>query len=104
MGEYIPIEPKFKEGDYIINRQAGDMMIVASITKKGYYHPKAYYGRMFDELKDVKNLNYDLQINYQKFFDLCTDEEREKMDNIIKTYKIKTNGKSKEDKVNKGKG
>ena len=26
---------------------------------------------MLDELKDVKNLSYDLQVNYQKFFELC---------------------------------
>ena len=51
---------------------------------KNYYHFKAYYGSMFNELKDVKNKLYDLQINYQKFFDLCTDEEKKKLDNMIK--------------------
>ena len=39
---------------------------------------------MFKELKDVKNQIYDLQVNYQKFFDLCTDEEKKKLDDIIK--------------------
>jgi hypothetical protein len=45
---------------------------------------KAYYGKMFDELKDVKDNSYDLQINYQKFYDLCTDEEKKKLDEMIK--------------------
>jgi hypothetical protein len=39
---------------------------------------------MFNELKDVKNKLYDLQVNYQKFFELCTDEEKKKLDDIIK--------------------
>ena len=77
-------EPKFAKGDYIINRTAGDMGIVKGITKKGYYQFKAYYDAMFNELKDLKNLNYDLQVNYQKFFELCTDEEKKKFDEIIK--------------------
>lgn len=78
------IEPKFSKGDYIINRTSGDMAIVKGITKKGYYQFSAYYGHMFGKLKDVKNFNYDLQINYQKFFDLCTDEEKKELDKIIK--------------------
>ena len=78
------IEPKFNPGDYIINRASGDMAIVDKVTKKGYYHFKAYYGSMFKELKDVKNLNYDLQINYQKFYDLCNDDEKKKLDELIK--------------------
>jgi hypothetical protein len=78
------IEPKFSSGDYIINRNSGDMAIVKGVTKKGYYQFSVYYGSMFDELKDVKNFNYDLQINYQKFYDLCTKEEKEKLDKIVK--------------------
>jgi hypothetical protein len=78
------VEPIFKKGDYIINRNAGDMAIVKGVTKKNYYQFDAYYGAMFDTLKDVKNLNYDLQVNYQKFYDLCTEEEKKKLDDIIK--------------------
>lgn len=78
------IEPKFNPGDYIINRTSGDMAIIDKVTKKGYYHFKVYYGSMFKELKDIKNLNYDLQINYQKFYDLCNDDEKKKLDGLIK--------------------
>lgn len=78
------IEPKFQKGDYIINRTSGDMAIVKGVTKRGYYQFSAYYSKMFHELKDVKNLNYDLQINYQKFYDICTEEEKKKLDDIIK--------------------
>ena len=78
------IEPKFKPQDYIINRVSSDMAIVKGITKKNYYQFEAYYSAMFDELKDVKNLNYDLQVDYQKFFDLCNEKEKTKLDNIIK--------------------
>ncbi len=78
------IEPIFKKGDYIINHTSGDMAIIDSVTPKNYYHFKAYYSSMFNELKDVKNKLYDLQVNYQKFFDLCTDEEKKKLDDIIK--------------------
>lgn len=78
------IEPKFQKGDYIINRTSGDMAIVKGVTKKGYYQFSEYYSKMFHELKDVKNLNYDLQINYQKFYDICTEEEKKKLDDIIK--------------------
>ena len=77
------IEPKFQLGDYIINRSAGDMAIVDKITKKGYYHFKVYYGNMFNELKDAKNPLNDLQINYQKFWDLCNDDEKNNLNEII---------------------
>ena len=80
----IIIEPKFKSGDYVINRFAGDIGIIDKITKKGYYHFKAYYGDMFHELRDAKNPLNDLQVNYQKFWDLCSEEEKKKkMDDII---------------------
>lgn len=78
------IEPKFQKGDYIINRTCGDMGIVKGITKKGYYQFEAYYGGMFKQLKDVKDKNYDLQINYQKFYELCDENEKKKLDEIIK--------------------
>ena len=78
------IEPIFKKGDYIINHTSGDLAIIDSVTPKNYYHFKAYYNAMFDELKDVKNKLYDLQINYQKFYELCNEEEKKKMDEIIK--------------------
>jgi hypothetical protein len=78
------IEPKFQKGDYIINRTCGDMAIVKGITKKGYYQFEAYYGGMFKKLKDVKDNNYDLKINYQKFYDLCDENEKNKLDEIIK--------------------
>lgn len=80
----MKVEPIFKKGDYIINRSCGDMAIVKGVTKKNYYQFEAYYGAMFSELKDLKNLNYDLQVNYQKLFDLCNEGEREKMNEIIK--------------------
>jgi hypothetical protein len=75
------LEPKFKEGDYIINRKSHDMAIVKCLSKKGYYQFKAFYGGMFKELKDVDA--YELQINYQKFYELCTEEEKKKLDKII---------------------
>jgi hypothetical protein len=78
------IEPKFQKGDYIINRTCGDMAIVKGVTKKGYYQFEAYYGNMFKQLKDVKDKNYDLQINYQKFYELCDENEKKKLDEIIK--------------------
>lgn len=73
----------FKEDDYIINPTAGDMAVVKKITDKGYYQFKHYYNKMTDDMKDLKKFNYELQVNYQKFFRLCTDEERKKMDEKI---------------------
>jgi hypothetical protein len=81
------MEAIFKSGDYIINRTSGDMGIVKGVTKKGYYQFKAYYGSMFKELKDVSSKNFDLQINYQKFYDLCNEEEKKKLDSIIEENK-----------------
>ena len=78
------VEAKFKKGDYIINRTSKCMGIIKSVTPKGYYAFKEYYGAIFDELKEE---GYELQINYQKFYDLCTEEEKEKLDNIIKQKK-----------------
>ena len=83
------MEAIFKSGDYIINRTSGDMGIVKGVTKKGYYQFKAYYGSMFKELKDVSSKNFDLQINYQKFYDLCNEEEKKKLDSIIEENKKK---------------
>ena len=36
---------------------------------------------MFDVLKDCGKWN--LQLNYQKFYELCDDKEKEEMDSII---------------------
>lgn len=85
MGEIIT--PKFKPCDCITNRTTGDLAIVKGVTKKGYYQFKAYYGNMFHELKDVKNKYFDLQINYQKFYDICTEKEKNKLDSIIEQNK-----------------
>lgn len=79
------VEPIFQKGDYIVNKTSNDMGIVKGVTKKGYYQFEAFYGGMFKELKDVKN--YTLQINYQKFYDLCNEEEKNKLDEIIKENK-----------------
>ena len=79
------IEPTFKKDDYIINRNSNDMGIVKGITKKGYYQFKEFYGGMFGELKGN---NYELQINYQKFYDLCNEKEKKKLDDIIKQKKV----------------
>ena len=81
------VQPIFNPGDYIINHSTGDLAIVDKITKKGYYHFKAYYGNMFHELKNVKESSFDLQINYQKFFELCNEEEKKKLDDMIKENK-----------------
>lgn len=78
------VEPIFKPGDYIINRTSGDMAIIDKVTPKNYYHFKVYYGNMFKQLKNVKDNSYDLQVNYQKFYDICNDEEKNKLDEIIK--------------------
>lgn len=78
------VEPIFKPGDYITNRTSGDLAIVDKVTPKNYYRFKAYYGNMFHELKDVKNKYFELQVNYQKFYDICNDEEKKKLDEIIK--------------------
>jgi len=80
----IVIEPKFNKGDYIINHSSKDMAIVKGVSKKGYYQFEAYYSGMSKQLKDLKNMTFELQVNYQKFFELCNDEEKKKLDEIIK--------------------
>lgn len=75
-------EEKFKRGDYIINRKCGDIAVYDKCDSKGYMHFKYYYGKMFDVLKDCTKWN--LQVNYQKFYDVCNDEEKAKLDEIIK--------------------
>lgn len=81
------VEPKFKPGDYITNRKSGDLAIVKGVTKKNYYQFEAYYGAMFGELKDVKDKLFDLQVNYQKFYELCNEEEKKKLNEIIEKSK-----------------
>ena len=78
------MEPKFDKGDYIVNRWANNYAIVDSVTKKGYYHFKVYYDESYDELRDTKDKMSDLQVNYQKYWDFCTDEEKVKVDTILK--------------------
>ena len=63
------------------------MAVIKGITKKGYYQFSAYYDNMFKELKDLKNYTYELQINYQKFWDFCNENEKNKLDNIINANK-----------------
>lgn len=75
-------EEKFKKGDYIINRRCGDMAVYDKCDSKGYMYFKYYYGKMFGVLKDCSK--WSLQVNYQKFYEICTKEEKEKMDEIIK--------------------
>ena len=78
------IEPKFKKGDYIVNRNVGDIAIVKGLTKKGYYQFEQYYDSMLDKLKDLDKYSYELQIFYQKFWDFCNEKEKNKLDKIIK--------------------
>lgn len=76
-------EIKFKSGDYIINRSAGDMAIYDKLDKKGYMTFKVYYGSMFNHIKDK---SYTLQNRYQEFFELCNDEEKKQLDAILEDY------------------
>lgn len=75
-------EENFKKGDYIISHASGDMAVYDKADDRGYMHFKYYYGGMFKELKDCKN--FTLQINYQKLYELCNEEEKKQMDEIIK--------------------
>jgi len=87
------IEPLYKKNDYIVNRYSGDLAIVKGVTKKNYYQFKEYYDSMFKELKDLKNYTYELQVNYQKFFELCNEEEKNMFDKIIEEKNKKKVGK-----------
>lgn len=77
------MEPIFKAGDYITNKSSGDIAIVKGVTKKCYYEFKAYYSSMLNELKDVSDPKHNLQIHYQKFFELCGEDERQKINTLI---------------------
>lgn len=77
----VAIEPKFNDGDYIINRTGGDIGIVKGVNKKGYYTFSKFMGGMFKQLKDCDS--FTLQVNYQKFYDYCTDEERKVIDQKV---------------------
>lgn len=81
----IIFKEKFKKGDYIINRKCGDIAVYDKCDDKGYMHFKHYYGDMFKKLKDCKV--YTMQINYQKFYDLCNEEEINKMNELVKNEK-----------------
>lgn len=84
----VVIEPLFSKGDYIINRSAGDIAIVKGISKKGYYQFDAYYNAMLNELTDLKKYTYELQVNYQKFFEHCNKDEKDKINKIIEERKM----------------
>ena len=79
----MALEPIFRKGEYIISDASGDMAVVSSVDKKNYYHFSSYYSGMFRSLKDLKAAPYTLQVNYQKFFRPCTEEEKAVMDKII---------------------
>lgn len=72
---------KFNPGDYIINRKCGDMAVFDKVDKNGYLHFEKYYSKMGNYFKDVKK--YTLQINYQKFFDNCTEEEIKLFNDVL---------------------
>ena len=81
----ILVNEKFQKGDYIINRYAGDMGVYDRTDKKGYMHFKLYYGGMFG---DVKDKDFTLIWRYQDNYELCNDEEKARLDEIIKEYKV----------------
>lgn len=84
----IVVNPKFKNGDYIINRTCGDMAVVKGVTQKGYYTFLHYYNNMSKVMKNLDKYTYELQVNYEKFFDYCTDDEKKDLDEkIIKVDK-----------------
>ena len=72
------MEEKFKKGDYIINRSGRQYAIYDKVDAKNYIHFKKYYCNVFNRLKDPKK--YTLQLNYQKFWDKCTEEEAQFLD------------------------
>lgn len=72
----------FKKNDYIVSPASGDMAIYDKVDKSGYMHFKEYYSNMLKSFKDVKK--YPLQINYQKFFRLCSKDEKDLLDNLLK--------------------
>lgn len=75
----------FKKGDYIISHTSGDMAVYDKADDRGYMHFKYYYSGMFKKLKDDDECKkYSLQINYQEFYELCNEEEKKQMDEIIK--------------------
>lgn len=75
------MEEKFRKGDYIVNRNCHDMAIYDKVDAKGYMHFKEYYSHMFKKFKDTKA--YTMQINYQKFYELCDEAERSKLDSLL---------------------
>lgn len=78
----------FKKGDYIINHSSGDIAIYSKTDNRGYMHFSKYYTGMSKYLKSDNELkNYTMQINYQKFFELCNEEEKGFMDEMIKKEK-----------------
>ena len=78
------IEPKFKKGDYVINRFCGDIAIIKGYTKNIYYTFDAYYSGMLHKFKNVKDKNQIMMFHYQTAFDLCNEDERKELDKLIK--------------------
>lgn len=78
------IEPKFKKGDYIINRTAKEMAIYDKLDAKGYMHFKRYRHGMLGDFVNPKE--FTLQINYQKFYEPMTDEEKDIFNKIIEEH------------------
>ena len=80
------VECKFNVGDYIIHRTVGDMMVLKKVDEKGYMHFSYYYCN-WDKGMVNRNGNNTMQVNYQKFLDLCNDDEKALMDKYIEEYK-----------------
>lgn len=89
------MESKFKEGDYIIHRNVGDMMVLKKIDEKGYMH-FSYYYCTWDKAMIQRNGNNTMHMSYQKFLDFCTDEEKALMDKYIAEDKEKKKAKKNE--------
>lgn len=85
----MTIEEKFKNGDIIVCNGCKDMAVYDKVDKKGYMHFKKYYCRMKQTFIDVKK--YTLQINYQKFWHVATDDEEEKFKGFEKDEKEQKN-------------
>lgn len=82
------VECKFKQGDYIINRAVGDMMVLKKVDEKNYMH-FAYYYSTWDKGMIQRNGNNTMQVDYQKFLDWCNEDEKSLMDKYIKEDKEK---------------
>lgn len=94
--KYIRVECKFKDGDYIMHPSVGNMMVLKKVDDKNYMHFSYYYSAS-DKCMIKKDGDNTMQVNYQKFLRLCTDEEKALMDKYIEEDKEK----KKKEKKNK---